>query len=137
MRGNVVDLAVGVVIGAAFGQIVNSLVGDILMPPIGKLISNMDFTNLYVPLYELPKDLSAYPKTLVEAKKYGSVVAYGNFITISINFVIVAACIFLVVKLVNMAERHFEKEKAAAPPPPPSADVKLLTEIRDLLKQRS
>jgi large conductance mechanosensitive channel len=136
MRGNVVDLAVGVVIGAAFGQIVNSLVGDILMPPIGKLIGSMDFTNLYFPLYDLPKDVTAYPKTLVEAKKYGSVVAYGNFITTTINFLIIAACIFLVVKLVNMAQKRFEHEQAAAPPPPP-ADVQLLTEIRDLLKQRS
>jgi large conductance mechanosensitive channel len=137
MRGNVVDLAVGVIIGAAFGRIVNSLVEDILMPPIGKLIGNMDFTNLYIPLYELPKDVSAYPKTLVEAKKYGSVVAYGDFITIAINFLIVALCIFLVVKLVNIAQRRFDREQAAAPPPPPSADVLLLTEIRDLLKQRS
>jgi large conductance mechanosensitive channel len=136
MRGNVVDLAVGVIIGAAFGRIVNSLVEDILMPPIGKLIGNMDFTNLYVPLYELPKDVAAYPKTLVEAKKYGSVVAYGNFITVAINFVIVAMCIFAVVKLVSMAQRHLEKQQAAAPPPP-TAEVQLLTEIRDLLKQRS
>src|SRR5438105_7859655 len=93
MRGNVVDLAVGVIIGAAFGKIVNSMVEDIIMPPVGKLIGNMDFTNLYFPLYRkdaLPPGVTDFPKLLVEAKKYGSVIAYGNFITITINFLIVA-----------------------------------------------
>ena len=120
MRGNVIDLAVGVIIGAAFGKIVGSLVEDIIMPPIGKLIGNMDFTNLYVPLYTLPPEVKEVPKTLIEAKKYGSVIAYGKFITITINFLIVAFCIFLVVKAMTVMQKRFEKEKAAeavaAPP---------------------
>jgi large conductance mechanosensitive channel len=138
MRGNVVDLAVGVIIGAAFGRIVNSLVEDIVMPPIGKVIGNMDFTNLYVPLYSLPAGASEYPKTLMDAKKLGSVVAYGNFLTIAINFVIVAFCIFLIIKLMNVAQRRWakEKEKEPAPPAPPTKEQELLAEIRDLLKQR-
>jgi large conductance mechanosensitive channel len=141
MRGNVVDLAVGVIIGAAFGKIVNSVVEDIIMPPIGKLIGNMDFTNLYFPLYG--KDvlqkaaLLDFPKTLVEAKKLGSVIAYGNFITITINFLIVAFCIFLIIKLMNAAQKRFEKEKAAAAVAAPPAQEVLLTEIRDILKQKA
>ena len=135
MRGNVVDLAVGVIIGAAFGKIVNSMVEDILMPPVGKLIGNMDFTNLYIPLYSMP-DGVAKPKTLAAAKQLGSVIAYGNFLTITINFVIVALCIFMVVKIMNMAKKRFDKQEAATPKPP-SAEVTLLTEIRDLLKTRA
>jgi large conductance mechanosensitive channel len=135
MRGNVVDLAVGVIIGAAFGRIVNSLVEDILMPPIGKIIGNMDFTNLYYALYPIPE--GGYPKTLVDAKKLGSVIAYGNFITLTINFIIIAFCIFLVVKLMNVAKRRFEREKAAEPPAAPSAQEVLLAEIRDILKQQA
>jgi large conductance mechanosensitive channel len=135
MRGNVVDLAVGVIIGAAFGKIVGSIVEDIIMPPIGKLIGNMDFTNLYYALYPQPD--GGYPKTLVDAKKLGSVIAYGNFITLTINFIIVAFCIFLIVKLMNVAKKKFEKEKAAGPPPAPSTQEVLLTEIRDILKQKS
>src|SRR4051812_45346480 len=136
MRGNVVDLAVGVIIGAAFGGIVNSLVQDLLMPPIGKLVGNMDFTNLYYPLYKLPAGTAEYPKTLVDAKKLGSVIAYGNFITLTINFIIVAFCIFLIVKLMNVAKKRFEKEQAADPPPPSAQEV-LLAEIRDILKSQS
>ena len=135
MRGNVVDLAVGVIIGAAFGKIVGSVVEDIIMPPIGKLIGNMDFTNLYYALYPAPE--GGYPKTLVDAKKLGSVVAYGNFITLTINFMIIAFCIFLIVKLMNVAKKKFEREKAAEPPPPPSTQEVLLTEIRDILRQKS
>lgn len=135
MRGNVIDLAVGVIIGAAFGRIVNSMVEDVIMPPIGKLIGNMDFTNLYAPLYSLPDGIKEYPKTLAEAKTMGSVIAYGNFLTITINFLIVAFCIFMVIKLMNTAKKRFEKEQAAAPAAPP-ADVALLTEIRDILKTK-
>jgi large conductance mechanosensitive channel len=134
MRGNVVDLAVGVIIGAAFGKIVTSLVEDIIMPPIGKLIGNMDFTNLYVPLYSLPAGKTEFAKTLVDAKKDGSVVAYGNFITITINFIIVAFCIFLVVKLMNKLNR--KPAPAPAVPPPPTKDQELLIEIRDAIKAR-
>lgn len=135
MKGNVVDLAVGVIIGAAFGKIVNSLVEDVLMPPIGKIIGNMDFSNLYVPLYSLPTGTAEYPKTLADAKKLGSVVAYGNFLNVAINFIIIALCVFLIIKLMNTAKKRFEKEQAAAPVAPP-ADVVLLTEIRDLLKTK-
>src|SRR5437773_8573864 len=91
MRGNVVDLAVGVIIGAAFGKIVTSIVEDLLMPPIGRVVGNLDFSNLYVPLSEkVPYGLG-----LAEAKKLGPVFAYGNFITVTFNFLIVAFCIFL------------------------------------------
>jgi len=132
LKGNVVDLAVGVIIGAAFGRIVNSLVEDIIMPPIGKLIGNMDFSNLYFPLYSLPAGRTDFAKTLVDAKKDGSVIAYGNFLTIMINFLIVAFCIFLIIKLMNRAIRKRDAEPVAIPTTP--ADIVLLTEIRDLLK---
>lgn len=134
LKGNVVDLAVGVIIGAAFGKIVTSLVEDIIMPPIGKLIGNMDFTNLYIPLYSLPAGVAEYPKTLVDAKKLGSVMAYGNFITVAINFTIVAFCIFMLVKLINTARR--KPEPAPAVPPAPTRDQELLMEIRDAIKSR-
>jgi large conductance mechanosensitive channel len=137
MRGNVVDLAVAVIIGAAFGRIVTSLVEDILMPPIGKLIGNMDFTNLYYPLYNLPQGTAQYPKTLVEAKKLGSVIAYGNFITLAINFLIIAFCIFMIVKMMTVAKKRFEKEKPAEAPGPPSPQEVLLTDIRDILRAQS
>jgi large conductance mechanosensitive channel len=97
VKGNVVDLAVGVIIGAAFGKIVGSLVEDLLMPPLGRLLGNLDFSNIYIPLSDKVKPGLA----LVEAKKLGPVFAYGNFITVTINFVIVAFCIFLLVKGIN------------------------------------
>lgn len=97
VKGNVVDLAVGVIIGAAFGKIVTSVVEDLLMPPVGRLLGNLDFSNLYIPLSDKVKPGLA----LVEAKKLGPVFAYGNFISITINFVIVAFCIFLLVKGIN------------------------------------
>ena len=97
VKGNVVDLAVGVIIGAAFGRIVTSVVEDLLMPPIGRAFGNLDFSNLYVPL----SDKITPGFSLADAKKLGPVFAYGNFITITINFVIVAFCIFLLVKGIN------------------------------------
>src|SRR3954464_7373967 len=109
LKGNVVDLAVGVIIGAAFGGVTTSLVNDILMPPIGKVVGKMDFSNLYIALYKLPAG-QEWPKTLVEARKLGSVIAYGNFITITINFIVVAFAVFMVVKLMNIARRRFEKQ---------------------------
>jgi large conductance mechanosensitive channel len=131
MRGNVIDLAVGVIIGAAFGKIVGSLVDDIIMPPLGKVLGNMDFSNLYVPLSaKVPAGLA-----LVEAKKLGPVLAWGNFVTILINFLIIAFCIFLAVKAVNTLQR--KEEAKPAPPPGPTVEQKLLGEIRDLLKARS
>lgn len=157
MKGNVVDLAVGVIIGAAFGKIVSSLVEDVLMPPIGKLVGNLDFTNLYVSLSDkidqanqklaatMPSDggivevfSTAARLPLGEAKKLGPVIAYGSFITIAINFIIVAFCIFLIIKLMNTARKRFEREQAAAAAAPavPPADVALLTEIRDILKEK-
>ena len=138
MRGNVVDLAIGVIIGAAFGNIVNSLVKDVIMPPIGKLIGNLDFSNLYIPLSEkiTQEEVAfnvAHPGLhlpLVEAQKLGPVFAWGDFVSITLNFIIVAFCIFLLVKGMNKLVRH---QEAVAPPTP---SEQLLTEIRDLLKTR-
>jgi large conductance mechanosensitive channel len=127
-RGNVVDLAVGVVIGAAFSKIVTSLVEDVIMPPIGKILGNLDFSNLYLPLSEkITAGLS-----LAEAKKIGPVIAWGNFITVGLNFLIVAFCIFMLVNAVN----SIKKANPAAPAADP-ADVILLREIRDLIKPRN
>jgi large conductance mechanosensitive channel len=143
LRGNVADLAVGVIIGAAFGKIVTALVADVIMPPIGRLVGNLDFTNLYVPLSEKVRQAqelyAAAPATagahlpLDLAQKAGPVLAWGDFTTITLNFLIVAFCIFLLVKGMNALKRH---EVATAPPPEPTAQEKLLTEIRDLLKNR-
>jgi len=124
LRGSVVDLAIGVIIGAAFGNIVQALVGDILMPMIGAVSGGLDFSNHFIPLS--PKVTA---DSLVEAKKQGAVLAWGNFITIVINFIIVAWVLFLVVKLMNRMMRA-EAEKV----PALSKQEVLLTEIRDLLK---
>jgi large conductance mechanosensitive channel len=128
-RGNVVDLAVGVAVGAAFGRVVTSLVEDVIMPPIGRILSDLDFSNLYLPLsskvpYGLP------PK---DARALGPILAYGNFLTVVINFIIIAFCIFLVVKAMNTFKRR-EAAKPAEPKADPK-DVLLLQEIRDLLKE--
>ena len=125
-KGNVMDLAVGVIIGGAFGKIVDSLVNDIVMPIIGKIIGNVDFSNMYVALSGQAAGLP-----LAEAKKAGSVLAYGNFISILINFLILAFVIFQMVKMVN---RMKKAEPPAAPAPTPD-DVLLLREIRDSLKK--
>ena len=101
VKGNAIDLAVGVIIGAAFGKIVSSIVEDLLMPPVGRIVGNLDFSNLYVPLSD--KITSGLP--LAEARKIGPVFAYGDFITVTINFIIVAFCIFLVVKGINRLKR--------------------------------
>jgi large conductance mechanosensitive channel len=133
MKGNVVDLAVGVIIGAAFGKIVTSVVEDLLMPIVGS-VAKADFSNLYVGLSQAVTDAAAKgPLALADAKKLGPVFAYGNFLTILINFIIVAFCIFMMVKAIN----KLNKKAAEAPPAPaaPPADVVLLTEIRDLLKK--
>lgn len=124
-KGNVMDMAVGIIIGAAFTAIVNSMVGDILMPVIGVFTSGMDFSNLFVAL-----DGNSYA-TLAAAEEAGAtVVKYGVFMNAVINFLIVAFVIFMLIKQVNRL-----KEKEAAAPATPPADVKLLTEIRDLLKK--
>jgi len=130
-KGNVMDLAVGVIIGGAFGLIVNSLVGDIIMPIVGAIFGGFDFSNYFVPLSS-----SVTAESLEEARKQGAVFAYGNFVTVVINFLILAWIIFLMVRAVNSMRRRMVKEQAAAAPAAPPADVQLLTEIRDLLAKR-
>ena len=133
-KGNVMDLAVGVIIGGAFGLIVNSLVNDIIMPIVGAIFGGFDFSNYFV---ALSSNVNA--TSLAEARKQGAVFAYGNFLTVLINFLILAWIIFLMVKAVNEMRRRLERQKAVAPEPaaaPPPADIQLLTEIRDLLAKR-
>ena len=130
MKGNVVDLAVGVIIGGAFGKIVDSLVQDVIMPPIGRIFGGLDFANYYLPL-----NGQATTMTLVEAKKAGAVLAYGNFITILLNFVILAFIIFQMVRLMNKARRS--EPAAPAPAPATPEDIVLLREIRDSLQQNA
>lgn len=127
-KGNVMDLAVGVIIGGAFGKIVDSVVNDLVMPVIGLVLGGVDFSNLFFPLSS-----SVTATTLAAAREQGAVFAYGNFITVVIQFLILAWIIFLMVKGVNSMRRRLEKEAPPAPPAPPAADVVLLTEIRDLL----
>jgi large conductance mechanosensitive channel len=129
VKGNVVDLAVGVIIGAAFGKIVDSLVNDLVMPVIGKMVGGLDFTNYFIPLSTIPANI---PHTLEAMKKAGiPVIAWGNFTNIVFNFIILAFVVFLMVKQINRLRREAPK----APPPPPE-DVVLLREIRDSLKTR-
>ena len=127
MKGNVVDLAVAVIIGAAFGAIVNSLVGDIIMPIIGS-IGGLDFSNYFIGLSNKVTE-----SNLVDARKQGAVLAWGNFLTLTINFLIIAFVLFMVVRAMNMLKR----KEAAAPAAPPklTREEELLTEIRDLLKK--
>ena len=133
LRGNVVDMAVGVIIGAAFGKIVTSMVDDLLMPPIGQVLGRVDFSDLFI-------DLSGSGhETLVAAKAAGAATLnFGLFANTVVNFSIVAFALFLAVKGMNTLRRQVEREKAAAPAPPspPSAEVLLLTEIRDSLRAR-
>jgi large conductance mechanosensitive channel len=129
MRGNVVDLAVGVIIGAAFGAIVSSLVADIIMPIIGAITGGLDFSNYFV---GLSKNVTA--PALADAKKQGAVLAYGSFLTIVINFLIIAWVLFMVVRSINKLQRK-EAEKPAAPAAPTKEET-LLTEIRDLLASK-
>jgi large conductance mechanosensitive channel len=126
LRGNVIDLAVGVIIGAAFGSIVTSLVGDIIMPVIGALTGGLDFSNHFLPLSS-----KVTADTLVEAKKQGAVLAYGSFLTVTLNFIIIAFVLFLAIRALGKLIKK-EAEKA---PPVPKQEL-LLTEIRDLLKSR-
>jgi len=130
-KGNVMDLAVGVIIGGAFGLIVNSLVNDIIMPIVGAIFGGFDFSNYFLPLSS-----GVTATSLEAAREQGAVFAYGNFITVVINFLILAWIIFLMVKAVNNMRRRLEREKAPAEEAPPPADVQLLTEIRDLLARR-
>ena len=125
LKGNVMDLAVGVIIGAAFSKIVDSVVSDLIMPVVGRIFGGLDFNNYYIPL------AGQAATNLADAKKAGAVFAYGSFITVALNFVILAFIIFIMVRQIN-------KLRAAAPPPPPPAtpeDVLLLREIRDALRK--
>jgi large conductance mechanosensitive channel len=127
-RGNVVDLAIGVIMGAAFGKIVSALVNDIIMPPIGLLLKGINFKDLYLPLN------GKHYGTLADAQKDGAaILSYGSFINTIIEFVIISACVFALVKAINTLRRN---QQAPAPAPaPPSKSEELLTEIRDLLKK--
>jgi len=126
VKGNAVELAVGVIIGAAFSKIVDSIVGDLIMPLVGKVIGGLDFSNYYIPLAGQATGLA-----LEEAKKGGAVFAYGNFITILVNFIILAFIIFMMVKQIN----RLKKEEPAPAPEAPPEEVQLLREIRDSLKK--
>ena len=128
LKGNVMDLAVGVIIGGAFGKIVDSVVNDLVMPLVGKAVGGLDFTNYYLALADQPAGLP-----LAEAKKIGAVFAYGNFITVALNFLILAFIIFMMIKQIN----RLKKEAPAAPPAPAVTpeDILLLREIRDNLKK--
>jgi large conductance mechanosensitive channel len=130
VKGNVMDLAVGVIIGGAFGKIVDSVVGDLIMPIIGKVTGGLDFSNYYLPLAGQAAGL-----TLEEAKKQGAVLAYGNFITILINFIILAFIILMMVKQMNRLRR--EAPAAPAEPEATPEEVTLLREIRDSLKNKA
>jgi large conductance mechanosensitive channel len=128
LKGSVMDLAVGVIIGAAFGKIVDSIVNDLIMPLVGRAVGGLDFSNYFIALKDVPPGV---PMTLAELKKAGiPVFAYGNFITISLNFVILAFIIFLMVKWINKIKREAPPTPAATP-----EDVMLLREIRDSLKR--
>jgi large conductance mechanosensitive channel len=126
LKGNVMDLAVGVIIGGAFGKIVDSIVGDLIMPIISKIFGGLDFSSYYIGLAGQAAGLP-----LAEAKKAGAVLAYGNFITIALNFIILAFIIFMMVKQMNRLKR----EAAPAAPAPTPEDIVLLREIRDSLRK--
>jgi large conductance mechanosensitive channel len=133
MRGNVVDLAVAVIIGGAFGKIITSMVNDVIMPPIGKLMGGVNFGDLFINLDSATGTFAS----LQQARDAGAaVIAYGSFINTLIDFAIVAFCIFTVIKGINSLKRKPAPAPAAAPPPP-TAEERLLTEIRDILRARS
>ena len=127
VKGNVMDLAVGVIIGGAFGKIVDSVVGDLIMPLVSKVTGGLDFSNYFIPL------AGQTATTLADAKKAGAVFAYGNFLTVALNFVILAFIIFLMVKQINKLKK--EAPPVVAAPAPTPEDVVLLREIRDSLKK--
>ncbi len=132
MKGNVMDLAVGVIIGAAFGKIVDSLVKDIIMPIVGLVFGNVDFSNMFITLGKIPADFKGSPTSFADLSKAGvNLLGYGNFITILVNFIILAAVIFLLVKQMN----KMKKAEPPAPAPATPEDIVLLREIRDNLKK--
>ena len=126
LRGNVVDLAIGVIIGVAFGAIVSSLVGDIIMPVVGAVTGGLDFSNYFIPLSG-----KVTAAALADAQKQGAVLAYGHFLTVTLNFIIIAFVLFLVIRAMTHLIR-----KEEAKPAPPTKQEELLTEIRDLLKAK-
>ena len=125
IKGNAIDLAVGVIIGAAFGKIVDSIVGDLIMPVVGRVLGGLDFSSYYVPLSGQGWDL-----TLAQAQEQGAVFAYGNFITVEVNFLILAFIIFIMVKQINRLKKEAPAEPEATP-----EEIELLREIRDSLKR--
>ena len=129
VKGSVVDLAVGVIIGGAFGKIVDSLVGDVIMPVVSKIFGGLDFSNYFIPL------AGQTAATLAEAKKTGAVLAYGSFLTVSLNFIILALIIFLMIQQINRLKREPEAPAAPAAPAATPEDIQLLREIRDSLKR--
>ena len=130
LKGNVMDMAVGVIIGGAFGKIVTSFVNDILMPPIGVMLGNTDFTSMKVVLKPAVEATDTTPA--IEAVTWN----YGNFIQQCVDFAILALCIFMMIKMMNRLSKKNEEAPAPAPAPEPTAEEKLLTEIRDLLKEQ-
>src|SRR5579871_2975910 len=137
MRGNVVDLAIGVIIGAAFGKIVDSLVSDIIMPIIGAITGGLDFSNYYITLSSKAADAAKSGAPYAKVKEAGAVLGFGQFLTVLVNFAIIAFVLFLVVKGINTV-RRMEREEAPKPaPPPPSKTEVLLEDIRDILRQGS
>ncbi|WP_156679187.1 large conductance mechanosensitive channel protein MscL [Sphingomonas profundi] len=136
-RGNVLDLAVAVIIGAAFGRIVTSLTDDIIMPVIGKITGGLDFSNYFLRLGEIPAGYAGSPTSYADLKKAGvPLLGYGEFVTVAVNFLIVAFIIFLIVRTVNRIALRDRAEEAAKPTPPEAADLVLLREIRDELRLR-
>lgn len=129
VKGNAIDLAVGVIIGAAFGKIVDSIVGDLVMPLVGMVVGKLDFSSYYIPLAGQP-----YGESLAVAKKAGAVFAYGDFITVLVNFIILAFIIFMMVRMIMKLKKSTPPAPPAAPAEP-SEEVKLLREIRDNLKR--
>src|SRR5579863_7570501 len=130
MRGNVVDLAVGVIIGAAFSRIVNSLVEDLIMPVIGAVTGGLDFSNYFLPLSK-----SVTANSLAEARRQGAVLAWGDFLTVAVNFIIIAFVLFLLIRAIYMLRSQMVKEEEKPAAPPPRQEV-LLAQIRDLLAER-
>ena len=135
MRGNVVDMAVGVIIGAAFGKIVSTLVDKVMMPPLGLVMGGIDFADKKLVLQPPIAEIKNAAGEIVTKAQPEVAIFYGEFINVIINFTIVAFCLFMVIKAMNAAKKRFEEQKAATPPPAPPADVVLLTEIRDLLRR--
>lgn len=136
LKGNVVDLAVGVIIGAAFGKIVESLVGDIIMPVIGAITGGVDFSNLMLSLSASATKAMQSGLGYAKVKEAGAVLGYGQFLTVTVNFIIIAWVLFLVIKGMNSLKKQDAAPAAPAAPEAPPADVQLLTEIRDLLAKK-